>query len=448
MILTCTDSDTALRALLAAYPDAHDIEVLGANLETAFLALTGDPVDDLDLLRRHCDDAQSPRPAVPWHGAPVKPNEAELAHLHALRAAADVPQPAIHAVLARVPAPAVLPRRGPEPHEKLGGINFATYYMVGMLSWGSMAAVIAGGARIAQERSVGWHRQLRITPLPVRTYFATKILSGYTLASLSIVLLYAAGMSMGVHLSVVHWLELTGYVLVALVPFAVIGIVLGHLLTVDSMGPALGGITSLFAILGGAWGPLASGGFLGSAGEVAAVVLAGQGRADRGRWRRVAGAGMDRHRDLDRRRASGSRCGSTGGTPSGSDRRPAPGAKLMTVTDSKLDREMRLDRWSSRISDRGAAVSPRNRWGTGRRRLIFPAIFLAYLLQTVNGVQRPQPRRLGDRRLRSAGLLLRLLPRDAPGGVDGRRPPLLVPLLPRCSCSPRSRSRSRTTTRS
>ena len=153
---------------------------------------------------------------------------------------------------------------GPNRDQKLGGINFATYYMVGMLSWGSMAAVLAGGARIAQERSVGWHRQLRITPLPARTYVATKILSGYTLASLSIVLLYGAGISMGVHMSAVHWLELTGYVLVALVPFAVIGIVLGHLLTVDSMGPALGGITSLFAILGGAWGPIASGGFLGT----------------------------------------------------------------------------------------------------------------------------------------------------------------------------------------
>jgi ABC-2 type transport system ATP-binding protein len=41
-IFTCTDSDTALRALLARFPAARDIEVLGANLETAFLALTGD----------------------------------------------------------------------------------------------------------------------------------------------------------------------------------------------------------------------------------------------------------------------------------------------------------------------------------------------------------------------------------------------------------------------
>jgi ABC-2 type transport system ATP-binding protein len=39
--LTCDDADTALRALLAAEPDARDLEVTGAGLEDAFLALTG-----------------------------------------------------------------------------------------------------------------------------------------------------------------------------------------------------------------------------------------------------------------------------------------------------------------------------------------------------------------------------------------------------------------------
>jgi ABC-2 type transport system permease protein len=40
----------------------------------------------------------------------------------------------------------------------------------------------------------------------------------------------------------------------------VFGILLGHLLTPDSMGPAMGGATTLFALLGGAWGPLATSG--------------------------------------------------------------------------------------------------------------------------------------------------------------------------------------------
>jgi ABC-2 type transport system ATP-binding protein len=42
VILNCSDSDTALRALLPAYPAARDIEVTGAGLEEAFLQLTSE----------------------------------------------------------------------------------------------------------------------------------------------------------------------------------------------------------------------------------------------------------------------------------------------------------------------------------------------------------------------------------------------------------------------
>ena len=42
VILSCTDSDSALRALLPAYPAARDFEVTGAGLEEAFLELTKD----------------------------------------------------------------------------------------------------------------------------------------------------------------------------------------------------------------------------------------------------------------------------------------------------------------------------------------------------------------------------------------------------------------------
>ena len=42
VILNCSDSDAALRALLPSYPEARDIEVRGAGLEEAFLQLTSD----------------------------------------------------------------------------------------------------------------------------------------------------------------------------------------------------------------------------------------------------------------------------------------------------------------------------------------------------------------------------------------------------------------------
>jgi ABC-2 type transport system ATP-binding protein len=42
VILNCSDSDAALRALLPAFPHARDVEVTGAGLEEAFLNLTGE----------------------------------------------------------------------------------------------------------------------------------------------------------------------------------------------------------------------------------------------------------------------------------------------------------------------------------------------------------------------------------------------------------------------
>jgi ABC-2 type transport system ATP-binding protein len=41
IVLVCGDSDAAIRAFVAAYPDARDIEIAGAGLEQAFLELTG-----------------------------------------------------------------------------------------------------------------------------------------------------------------------------------------------------------------------------------------------------------------------------------------------------------------------------------------------------------------------------------------------------------------------
>src|SRR3954454_4903228 len=40
VVLRCSDSDAAIRALLAAHPSARDIEITGAGLEEAFLELT------------------------------------------------------------------------------------------------------------------------------------------------------------------------------------------------------------------------------------------------------------------------------------------------------------------------------------------------------------------------------------------------------------------------
>ncbi len=51
VILSCTDSDQSIRALLEQYPAAKDIEIAGGSLEEAFLELTGEADADEPELR-------------------------------------------------------------------------------------------------------------------------------------------------------------------------------------------------------------------------------------------------------------------------------------------------------------------------------------------------------------------------------------------------------------
>jgi ABC-2 type transport system permease protein len=146
------------------------------------------------------------------------------------------------------------------------GLTYAAYYMIGLASFGTMMSMIGTGARIATERQAGWTRQLRISPLSVRAYFRAKVLTGYAMALSSLLLLYASGAVLGVSLSAGRWLAMTGLILIGLLPFAALGIFVGHLVTSDSVGPLMGGLVSLLAFLSGTWFPITSG-FLHSFGQ-------------------------------------------------------------------------------------------------------------------------------------------------------------------------------------
>jgi ABC-2 type transport system permease protein len=150
----------------------------------------------------------------------------------------------------------------PNRHEEnLGGsgISAPLYFMVGLAALGTMNAVVGGGARIAFERVTGWTRQLRLTPLRPRAYLGTKVAAAYLSALLTIAVLYAAGIALGVSLSTGAWLQMTALLLVGLLPFAALGIMLGHLLGVEAVGPTIGGLSGVLGFLGGVWFPLGDG---------------------------------------------------------------------------------------------------------------------------------------------------------------------------------------------
>jgi ABC-2 type transport system permease protein len=146
------------------------------------------------------------------------------------------------------------------------GIGAPLYYMVALAGFGTMMGMVSTGARIAGERQVGWTRQLRVTPLSSSAYLRAKVLTAYALAGTSVAALYLAGATLGVSIAAGRWLEMTGLITVGLLPFAALGIFLGHLLNVDSIGPATGGTVTLLAFVGGTWFPV-TGGFLHAIGQ-------------------------------------------------------------------------------------------------------------------------------------------------------------------------------------
>ncbi len=143
---------------------------------------------------------------------------------------------------------------GPQRHAHFDGVAFPLYFMAGMATVGAMIAVISSGARIAADRSAGWTRQLRITPLTAGDYLGAKAACGFLMALLAIALVSLSGAALGVRLDAGEWTGMIGLMMVGLIPVAVLGILLGHVVTTDSLAPAVGGTIMLLALLGGAYG--------------------------------------------------------------------------------------------------------------------------------------------------------------------------------------------------
>jgi len=138
-----------------------------------------------------------------------------------------------------------------------GGLSVVAYLMVSMASFGCIGAAINTGARIAIERQTGWNRQLRLSALPAHSYLAAKAAVSMLVTLPALVLVFIAGATIGgVSLGAGQWWETGLAVWLGLIPFAVLGLVIGFAGTVDAVQP-ISMVTYLgLSILGGLWFPV------------------------------------------------------------------------------------------------------------------------------------------------------------------------------------------------
>ncbi|WP_229674081.1 ABC transporter permease [Nakamurella endophytica] len=137
------------------------------------------------------------------------------------------------------------------------GITVGAYLMVSMAAYGGIGAAINAGARIAVERQTGWNRQLRLSALTPRGYMAAKSAVSLLVALPAILLVFLAGALVGhVRMPLHLWLGGGLAVWLSLIPFAVVGLVIGFVATVDSTQSLTVLVYMAMAVLGGLWIPV------------------------------------------------------------------------------------------------------------------------------------------------------------------------------------------------
>jgi ABC-2 type transport system permease protein len=140
--------------------------------------------------------------------------------------------------------------------ENAGNGNVAAYVMISMALYGAMLSTTAGGAMVSTERSQGWSRQLRLTPLTPTAYIATKVLVAMLLGAVSIVCVYVAGDLTQAQMDGSVWVETALIAWVGSLVFAAFGVFMGYLLPTDNVMQILGPGLALLAFLGGLFQPL------------------------------------------------------------------------------------------------------------------------------------------------------------------------------------------------
>lgn len=114
-------------------------------------------------------------------------------------------------------------------HGTSQGLTVATLLLVSLAVYSGMgSAMFASGPQLARERQNGWMRQLRISPISTRSWFAAKLVQSILLIIPGLVALLALGLTYGhVHLAAGRLGVLAVVLVLGAIPFCALGLVIG-----------------------------------------------------------------------------------------------------------------------------------------------------------------------------------------------------------------------------
>lgn len=176
-------------------------------------------------------------------------------------------------------------------HYSTNGMSNNVAIMVAMAVYGAMWAVLsATGPRIAQERSIGWLRQLRLLPVRSNAVLTARLLAAVVLAGPAIALVFVTAVVVhGVSFDAWQWVVMLALLWLGVVPVAALGMAIGYATGADAAFGVIYGLYTVLAALGGLWMPLS---MLPQGLQTVGKLLPSYRAADLG-WRIAGGRTLD-----------------------------------------------------------------------------------------------------------------------------------------------------------
>ena len=146
--------------------------------------------------------------------------------------------------------------------EKLGGSaapgsNVSAYVMVSMALYGGALIAASTGSGVALERSLGWSRQLRLTPLNPGVYILIKAFVALVMGAFAIAIVNVIGVLQGKpEMPTDTWIYCALLTLACTITFAALGVFVGYIVPGENAMQILGPGLALLAFLGGLFIPL------------------------------------------------------------------------------------------------------------------------------------------------------------------------------------------------
>ncbi|MFI6662755.1 ABC transporter permease [Streptomyces sp. NPDC050523] len=135
--------------------------------------------------------------------------------------------------------------------------TWKTGAMVGMAGYGAVGSALNTGGGVAEDRAIGWLRQLRVTPMTSRQVVIGRTLTGsVTVLPAILAVLAAGGLINGVRLDAWQWAAIAALLWLGSVPFTLLGLGNGYRLTGQTTGVTNMACNLGLSVLGGLWFPI------------------------------------------------------------------------------------------------------------------------------------------------------------------------------------------------